>query len=313
MTEQDALNEFRRQLVHGNHVWIDNWRTRFGHLAASPKDLLKKHPDEFALTFTGPNKFTVTLLRRKPTPPATPPWRRMGPTAIKPSVSARVVPPRYPGLVGKGQGKGAYAAALPAVPVPKGRGKGPSMVALPVAEGTEEDAVREIRRQLKDRGDGKVWIDDWHRRFKAQAKSPREFMEARPDLFLMTIDGNKFTSEWIGDDDVWGEVEAEVSKEEPVVEEGNGWKKRKWSAGSEELIRPLKMAKAEEGTEDDAMDEIVQQLSDPKNTQNKVWITGWGRRYAHLGSLRDFLESHPERFSVIPGHGRSYTVTLLEE
>eukprot|EP00913_Durusdinium_trenchii_P009290 g8729.t1 len=45
----------------------------------------------------------------------------------------------------------------------------------------------------------------------------------------------------------------------------------------------------------------------------RVWITNWpGRFQAKLGQLRDFLESHPDKFTVIPQGGRRYTVAFAD-
>merc|ERR1711870_64105 len=69
-----------------------------------------------------------------------------------------------------------------------------------------------------------------------------------------------------------------------------------------------------QGTEEEALFEILSQLKDPKNKQNKGFITDWRERYGHLAkSYRKFMEDHPERFIVIPGKGASYTVELMPD
>lgn len=67
-----------------------------------------------------------------------------------------------------------------------------------------------------------------------------------------------------------------------------------------------------EGTELEqvALGEVIDQLLDESNA-GRVWITNWpGRFQAKLGQLRDFLERHPDKFTVIPQGGRRYTVAF---
>ena len=62
----------------------------------------------------------------------------------------------------------------------------------------------------------------------------------------------------------------------------------------------------------EAGEAIVQQLKE-QGGAGSVWIPGWGQRYEEvLGTLRAFLESNPNEFTVIPGQGgqRQYSVQL---
>jgi len=59
-----------------------------------------------------------------------------------------------------------------------------------------------------------------------------------------------------------------------------------------------------------AVNEIEQQIQMP-DWSGLLWIENWNEHYfAHLGSLRTFVESRPDKFTVVPGKGRSYRVTL---
>eukprot|EP00931_Biecheleriopsis_adriatica_P039768 TRINITY_DN22738_c0_g2_i1.p1 TRINITY_DN22738_c0_g2~~TRINITY_DN22738_c0_g2_i1.p1 ORF type:complete len:671 (+),score=96.40 TRINITY_DN22738_c0_g2_i1:61-2013(+) len=60
-----------------------------------------------------------------------------------------------------------------------------------------------------------------------------------------------------------------------------------------------------------AIQEIGHQLLDPSN-DGRVWIENWSQTYsAALGPLREFLESQPDLFHVVPGPERTYTVQLV--
>jgi len=59
-----------------------------------------------------------------------------------------------------------------------------------------------------------------------------------------------------------------------------------------------------------AITEIEAQLQAPDN-EGFVWIDNWNAQYLHyLGTLRNFLESRPDKFTVVPGKGKGYRVTL---
>merc|ERR1712217_786917 len=46
--------------------------------------------------------------------------------------------------------------------------------------------------------------------------------------------------------------------------------------------------------------EILEQLHTPGN-KGFVWVDRWNERYSrHFGTLRNFLESRPDKFTVIP-------------
>jgi len=59
-----------------------------------------------------------------------------------------------------------------------------------------------------------------------------------------------------------------------------------------------------------AICDIQSQLRAPCNN-GFVWVDDWNERYfRQLGSLRDFLDNNPDKFTIIPGRGRSFRVAL---
>lgn len=61
---------------------------------------------------------------------------------------------------------------------------------------------------------------------------------------------------------------------------------------------------------DSAVQEIERQLRIPERA-GFVWIDNWNSQYLkHLGTLRQFLESRPDKFTVVPSKGRGYRVTF---
>ena len=63
------------------------------------------------------------------------------------------------------------------------------------------------------------------------------------------------------------------------------------------------------GTEREAVVEALEQLRDPDNTQGVVWIPDYQERFSGLGmTLRELLESHPDKFTV---HHDAWPVSLV--
>lgn len=60
-----------------------------------------------------------------------------------------------------------------------------------------------------------------------------------------------------------------------------------------------------------AIREVQELLWEAGGTTHRLWVPNWVQRYqASLGSLRHFLESHPDQFTVTPGRGpRQYLVS----
>jgi len=62
---------------------------------------------------------------------------------------------------------------------------------------------------------------------------------------------------------------------------------------------------------DRAISVITKQLEDPKNTSGNVWIRDWNRTFKDaLGTLREFLESQPDKFVVSEISEKKYSVSL---
>jgi len=67
-----------------------------------------------------------------------------------------------------------------------------------------------------------------------------------------------------------------------------------------------------EGLAAEAVRQIEEQLLVPKSG-GFVWIDNWNQRYLrHLGTLRSFLESQPERFKLVPRKGKAYRVAWVQ-
>jgi len=171
--------------------------------------------------------------------------------------------------------------------------------ATPKAKGSAVQAVKEIQEQLKQQGgNGMVWVDNWKTRFSTLAETPREFIESRPEFELIPGAGNKFTVALAG-------------------KSGNAGTKRKlpWEGKPDAQATPAKKAKTGKSTnslEKEAMAEVTSQLKKQANTEGKVWVKNWNSKFKEtLGTLREFLDNHPEKFLVNEGEGTKFTVALL--
>merc|ERR1712154_214236 len=140
----------------------------------------------------------------------------------------------------------------------------------------ELQAKDEVRKQLKRAGnvEGRVWISNWNRKFKDTLGSLRDFLEGDDDFIVTPGEGNKYT------------VELEDSGSDIDTS-------------------------SDESLEEQATREAIRQLNRPSNTEGRVWIGNWNRKFKDsLGTLREFLEGS-DRFVVTPGEGTRYTVALL--
>lgn len=62
--------------------------------------------------------------------------------------------------------------------------------------------------------------------------------------------------------------------------------------------------------EEIAIQEVNDEILD-ESKEGRVWIANWpGRFQAHFGQLREFLESHPDKFTIVAGEGRRFTVAF---
>jgi len=178
-------------------------------------------------------------------------------------------------------------------------------------------AIREIREQLQAQGgEGKVWVEQWGRRFQESLGTFRDFLESRPDKFtVIPGQGNRFTVA-LAAGGAGGAIAPAKRKASPWAQPQPAKKIKATPAlpmaakieSKEELFEEEAV---EEDLEAEAVKEITKQLEKPGNTGN-VWVRNWPRRYApSLGPLRDFLDSQPDKFLVIPGEGRRFTVELV--
>merc|ERR1711971_1467749 len=78
------------------------------------------------------------------------------------------------------------------------------------------------------------------------------------------------------------------------------------------LLGSRKGADNNKTLEEQARTEAIRQLRKASNTEGRVWIHNWNRKFKdELGNLRDFLEDD-EHFIVTPGEGSKYTVELAD-
>lgn len=195
-----------------------------------------------------------------------------------------------------------------------------------------EAALAQITAQLNipERG-GKVWIDDWNWRFAPSLGQLRAFMESHPDKFVIYPgEGRRFTVGLVGSDggdggNVIGQTPAHSAPKQPVAPGVNSWGQKGkslpskgwgWPKGG--AVSPAGFQGKGKGAPDEsaaslteaAFAQITAQLNRPERG-GKVWIDEWNWRFAPaLGQMRAFMESHPDKFVVIPGEGRKYTVAL---
>eukprot|EP00747_Dinoflagellata_sp_TGD_P122658 gnl/TRDRNA2_/TRDRNA2_173665_c0_seq9.p1 gnl/TRDRNA2_/TRDRNA2_173665_c0~~gnl/TRDRNA2_/TRDRNA2_173665_c0_seq9.p1 ORF type:complete len:410 (-),score=62.27 gnl/TRDRNA2_/TRDRNA2_173665_c0_seq9:66-1295(-) len=141
-------------------------------------------------------------------------------------------------------------------------------------------AIREIKDLLRSQGgSGQLWIPHWHQRFGSSLGPLRSFLEKYPNNFTVTPkDDNRYTVSLTGGS--------------------------KWQQSDEHGEQDLASA---------AMDEVEEIICRPDH-EGFLWFPSWNERYAaQLGSVRAFLESHPERFQVVAGEGKRYTVWSLAD
>jgi len=170
----------------------------------------------------------------------------------------------------------------------KGRGRPPPDTSWnsPVVE-----VIRDVKEQLYAQGGcGIVWIDDWWARYSFLGATPREFLESRPDKFIVIPGAGKQYTVALASQ---GKLKGSKSKQ-PLVGKGVG------------------AHKADKTLEEQARDEAVKQLAKAGNVEGRVWISNWNRKFKDtLGSLREFLEGD-DHFIVTPGEGSKYTVELVD-
>lgn len=153
------------------------------------------------------------------------------------------------------------------------------------------EAIREIKGQLQQQGGtGQVWVENWKPRFGAVlGDSVRAFLESRPDKFTVVAgEGNKFSVSLAGS--TAGEQTSNGSKRSFETSEG-GW-------------NPVVAA---------AITEVKEQLR-RQGGSGQVWIANWKQQFEPVlcMSLREFLESRPDKFTLEYGEGRKFSVSLAQ-
>jgi len=169
--------------------------------------------------------------------------------------------------------------------------------------GTPDDAIQEITQMLQQQGGGgKVWVAHWGKRFEESCGPLRDFLDSQSDKFnVIPGDGRKFEVELIQQ----GKRKRPASKINGASMVGPTPKKKAKSNGKGDGSSPKSNGNPLIG---EAIRTVKEQLS---GGGNRVWVPGWGQRFqAELGSLRDFLESRPDKFTVIPGDGSRFSVEL---
>jgi len=157
-------------------------------------------------------------------------------------------------------------------------------------------AITEIKSQLREQGGyGTVWVDLWSERFSALG-TLRQFLESRPDKFdVYPGHGRGFTVALAGRVPSREYAQKERRRTEMVARKGNEYR-----AENDGYDPSVAMA----------ITELKSQLRE-QNGEGKVFIDDWKDRFKHLGSMRGFMESRPDKFEVIPGRGRAFTVRLV--
>mmetsp|Transcript_82068 Transcript_82068/g.145465 ORF Transcript_82068/g.145465 Transcript_82068/m.145465 type:complete len:410 (-) Transcript_82068:139-1368(-) len=149
----------------------------------------------------------------------------------------------------------------------------------------KENAISLIEEQLQSKwSDGRVSIPNWKETYYNALGSLRQFLESCPEKFSVTPGYGKSYTVALNenDDQRWPTWAA-------------SWQDHKWSLA------------------DHAIYEIERQLSVP-GSNGFVWVDDWKETYQNsLGSLRNFLESQPNKFKVIPGKGKGYRVAFAKD
>lgn len=134
---------------------------------------------------------------------------------------------------------------------------------------------------------------------KAEPKQERKF-EAEEEVQPFDKREVQGKADWKGRKVVWRAVsEREAPKPEP--EPKKEWKE--W-----EDWKDWKDILAEE-----AIKEITEQVLTPEN-KGFIWVDRWQERFSStFGTVREFLESRPDKFRVTPTTGRGYRVALVKD
>jgi len=237
-SQDQCIKEIEKQLARSGDgkVWVDNWKQRYGHLAASPREFMESCPSIFKLSYSG-NAYTVSLAGKKGKSKGKGAAMAALPASSGPGDAIREIKQalsksgdgkvwinqwkqRYGSLAespkefmenhpdiftltyeGKGftvslTGKTAAGKKRSSPNGDAGRPAKKQKKEEPEGEGTMEDVVEELKKQLQDpkNKEGKFWIRGWNHRFGHLNMTPKEVIQAYSDVFeIVEGDGNKFT------------------------------------------------------------------------------------------------------------------------
>lgn len=277
-----AIREITEQLrTPGNpgHVWIQDWGRRYQSVLGPLRGFLEGNPDHFMVTQEGGNRFSVALVKGSG-------WKRSPSTGKGGGGGGS--------WGGKGWGKGSWGGGAQ---MAIGNGGWDPVVAA---------AIREIKEQLLAPGsDGTVWVEKWGPRFQDYLGPLRAFMESRPDKFnIVPGEGRKYTVEYVGGGTATGATPVPRKRSAGEGSQSPNAKRQKKEPEPDVKINPEDLTEM-------ALEEVTKMLQKPGN-KGHVWVKDWPRRYGDtLGTLRDFLECYPEKFTVVEGEGKRFTVELV--
>lgn len=302
----EAIREIKEQLRDprsDGRIWVDGWAARFQEHLGNMREFVESRPDKFNVLPGAGRNFTVSIVS----------GGGIAGTALRGVIAGTRIP-----------------AASQRTPLPAAR----SAVSLASRTsgggggGAESAALREITDQLKEQGgSGQVWIEAWVHRYEPFLGTLREFLEGHPEkVTVVQGPGRKFSVELArgaGKRKRQDRVEEEYW--EPPVKKGKGKgdkggrQRGTWEADYSEP--PAKRVKGGSKWEKgggkgwnpqvaEAVREIKEQMHYPE-FDGRLWVSQWAQRFqAELGTLREFLESMPHKFTVIPGGGKKFTVVL---
>mmetsp|Transcript_31704 Transcript_31704/g.67414 ORF Transcript_31704/g.67414 Transcript_31704/m.67414 type:complete len:671 (+) Transcript_31704:109-2121(+) len=319
-----AILEIKEQLtLFGNacHIKISQWNQRYRDALGTLRQFLQSRPDLFIVIPGENGRYTIALAESHDETKAWNAWNEdyesMAAWAIE-EIREIISAPGSDGRVWVPNWNQRYAACLGSVrQFIESRPDvfrviltdGSHYVVEMVCEEADEDscvpgddpvdleqasqtlalsAAKEVEEQLKAPGnEGHVRISRWHSRYGYTLGSLRRFLESRPAQFTVSATGDgQFT------------VASAISNAEMAKTVSDAPAGQSYDAGLDGIAAR-------------ACAEIEAQLCDP-SSHGYVWITKWNERYLrHLGSLRDFLENRPDKFTVIPGTGKGYRVEVI--
>lgn len=303
-----AISEITRQLRRlggEGKIWVDNWRGRFG-LLGDFKVFVESHPDKF-LVIPGEGKdFSISLLLTEEEylgkVEHASPGRTQDIDDSNPLVGAAINEIRSQVLLKGGEGKiwvdnwkhrfgelGEFKAFVESHPdkfrIVPGHGKDFAIGLVGSWASTHNlvvaAAVEEITQQvMASGGQAKIWVTDWKQRFGWQLGDFEGFVKSHPDKFKVIPDqGKSFAIALVGSKTSSRHVSQNRIAYNPLVAA--------------------------------AIREIKDQLRDKGGTA-KIWIENWSQRFGSLGTIREFLESRPDKFAIIPGQGKDFAISLVE-